>query len=202
MFGRILKSKPSVVCLTDNHGVKIYFSKKHLQNFLTLKRINDRQLHESEITSIVLPSHQYYVKETPEEILSLIRTPKQNTRPSKILSNLSKKYSNVLKNPQSILGPNHLKVLDFWIYLDTLSNEEKKKMYDRFLALDFKVQEFAIIASRDAAREVVGEDFRYAAWLAAWNVTEWYIFGNATEELIGDVKNKVAYDLIMSHKNS
>jgi hypothetical protein len=202
MFGLTLKSNPSVVCLTDNHGVKIYFSKKHLQNFLTLKRINDRQLHESGITSIVLPSHQYYVKETPEEILSLIRTPKQNTRPPKILSNLSKKYSNVLKNPQSILGPNHLKVLDFWIYLDTLSVLEMKEIANRYEALDENMRDSAFVAARDAAKEVVGVEFRHNAWCAAYDVTGWALFGYATLELIGDVKNKVVYDLIMSYKKS
>jgi hypothetical protein len=94
----------------------------------------------------------------------------------------------VLTHPAKYLGPNWKDVLNFWIYLDTLSDEEKKKMYDRFLALDFKVREFAIIASRDAAREVVGEKFRNAAWLAAWNVTEKGVFGEATLELIGHHK--------------
>jgi hypothetical protein len=134
--------------------------------------------------------------------LSLIRTPKQNTRPSKILSNLSKKYSNVLKNPQSILGPNHLKVLEFWRFLDSLSDQDKKEISDCYLALDYTVRDCAWIAAKNAATEVIGEEFRAGALYAAQYVTGWWVFGYATLELIGDVENMVTYDLIMSYKNS
>jgi hypothetical protein len=109
----------------------------------------------------------------------------------------------VLTNPANYLGPNWEDVLNFWIYLDTLSDQEKKKMNDLYWDLNDDARESAIIASRDAADDVVGEDFRYAAWFAACDVTGgWVVFGFATYELIGDVKNKVAYDLIMSHKKS
>ncbi len=57
-------------------------------------------------------------------------------------------------------------------------------------------------AAWDAADAVVGWEFRCGAFVAAYDVTGRWVFGYATEELIGDVKNKVAYDLIMSHKNS
>lgn len=32
-----------------------------------------------------------------------------------------------LENPQDYLGPNYLVVLNFWLYLDTLSEEQMKK---------------------------------------------------------------------------
>jgi hypothetical protein len=94
----------------------------------------------------------------------------------------------VLTHPANYLGPNWEDVLNFWIYLDTLSYEEKKKMGQRYRALDFKVRDCAFVAAYDAAEEVVGEDFRYAAWLAACDVTGWFIFGDATYEIIGHHK--------------
>jgi hypothetical protein len=57
-------------------------------------------------------------------------------------------------------------------------------------------------AAWDAADEVVGEKFRCEAWCAVDVVTGRWVFGYATWELIGDVKNKVAYNVIMSYKES
>jgi hypothetical protein len=93
-----------------------------------------------------------------------------------------------LKNPEKYLGLNYQDVLNFWIYLDTLSYEDKEKMNDRYRALDFKVRESARDAARDAATEVVGEKFRCEAWCAADVVTGWWVFGDATWELIGHHK--------------
>jgi hypothetical protein len=106
----------------------------------------------------------------------------------------------VLSNPAKYLGPNFEQVLDFWIYLDSLSDEGKEEMWQRYLALDSKVRLSARISACDAATEVVGEKFSDAAWDAAYDVTGWFIFGDATYELVGNLDNKVFYDLIMSHK--
>jgi hypothetical protein len=120
---------------------------------------------------------------------------------SAILTKLAETYPEVLTEPQKILGPNHSKVLEFWIYIDGLSEPEGEEVWQRYYALDYTVRKSAWIAARDAAEEVVGEEFREAAWWAALNVTGWRIvFGWATCELIGNVEDKVAYDLIMSHK--
>jgi hypothetical protein len=109
----------------------------------------------------------------------------------------------VLTNPEKYLGPNWKDVLNLWIYVDTLSYEEKKKMEDRYWTLDYTVRESAWIASWDAATEVVGEKFKCEAWCAADVVTgKRAVFGYATYELIGNVDNKVAYNLIVSYKNS
>jgi hypothetical protein len=43
-------------------------------------------------------------------------------------------------------------------------------------------------AACDAARGVVGENFRNAAWCAADVVTGWWVFGYATWELISHHK--------------
>jgi hypothetical protein len=89
-----------------------------------------------------------------------------------------------LTNPGKYFGPNWEDVLNFWIYVDGLSNLEKKEIVERYYSLDSKVRNSVWFAARDAAEEVVGEDFRYAAWLAACDVTGWWVFGDATSELI------------------
>jgi hypothetical protein len=90
----------------------------------------------------------------------------------------------VLSNPAKYLGPNWENVLNFWIYLDTLSIEERGEMNERYRALDLKVRNSAIFAASVAAGEVVGENFRNAACSAAWDITGWCIFSCATYELI------------------
>jgi hypothetical protein len=111
---------------------------------------------------------------------------------SAILTKLAETYPEVL---------NHPKVLEFWRHIDGLSEPEREEMNQRYRALDEEVRWSAIDSAYDAAAEVVGEDFRYAACLAAWFVTgRRAVFGDATLELIGDVENKVAYGLIMSYK--
>jgi hypothetical protein len=94
------------------------------------------------------------------------------------------KNPNVLTNPAKYLGPNYQDVLNFWIYLDSLSEHEREEMGKRFWDLDGDVRISAIITASDAAIEVVGEDFRYAAWCAAYDVTGRGVFGDATLELI------------------
>jgi hypothetical protein len=89
----------------------------------------------------------------------------------------------VLTNPEKYLGPNWEDVLNFWIYLDTLSDEEKKKMYDRYQTLEYTVRDSSINVAMDVAHEVIGWGFSEAAWDAARGVTGWVIFGNATDEL-------------------
>jgi hypothetical protein len=121
---------------------------------------------------------------------------------SAILSNLAETYPEVLTNPESVLGPNSPKVLEFWRHIDGLSDQEKEEMDVLYWALDFNVHDSAIFAAMDAADEVVGWKFRIDAWWAAYDVTGKGVYGDATVELIGDVKNKVAYNVIMSYKES
>jgi hypothetical protein len=129
-------------------------------------------------------------------------TTTQSTMTFAILTKLAETYPEVLTNPQSILGPNYPKVLEFWRFLDSLSDQDKKEISDRYFTLDDEVIDAAIDAVDDASAEVVGWEFRYAAWNVALNVTGRVVFSDATLELIGDVENMVTYDLIMSHKNS
>jgi hypothetical protein len=93
-----------------------------------------------------------------------------------------------LKNPEKYLGPNWKDVLNFWIYVDALSKQERKEISDRYYALDDYVRNSAIFAACDAAREVVGENFRNAASRAVYDVTGESVFGWAILELIAHHK--------------
>jgi hypothetical protein len=109
---------------------------------------------------------------------------------SKIHQAFSKHLKNpdVLKNPAKYLGPNYQDVLNFWIYVDSLNDEEKSEMWRRYWSLNCDVRVFAIDTARDAADEVVGCGFRLAVFSAARDVIGWRVFGWATYELIGSHK--------------
>jgi hypothetical protein len=47
---------------------------------------------------------------------------------STILTKLAKSYPQVLTNPESVLGPNSPKVLEFWRHIEGLSADEKKQL--------------------------------------------------------------------------
>jgi hypothetical protein len=98
------------------------------------------------------------------------------------------KQPDVLTHPANYLGPNWEDVLNFWIYVDTLSEQEREEMWRRYCALDDNVRWFASNAARAASDEVVCWKFKSAAWDAAAVVTGWWVFGCATWELIAHHK--------------
>jgi DUF1365 family protein len=99
------------------------------------------------------------------------------------------KQPDVLTHPANYLGPNWEDVLNFWIYVDTLSVEEMEEIGQRYWALDEDVRDCAFFAAMDAADEVVGENFKNDAWFAAYDVTgSRVVFSWATYELIGHHK--------------
>jgi hypothetical protein len=89
-----------------------------------------------------------------------------------------------LTNPEDFLGPNWEDVINFWLYVDTLSEDEIDKMNHPYWDLDYDVLDSAYVIAKVAATEVVGGVVANSAWLAAINVASWYIFGYATDELI------------------
>jgi hypothetical protein len=122
---------------------------------------------------------------------------------SAILTKLANWYPEVLTEPQKILGPNAPKVLEFWIYIEGLSEDKQNEMEKLYLALDENMRDSAEDFTWNAADEVVGWEIRHNAWWAVLNVTGLReVFSWATLELIGNVDNKVFYDLIMSYKES
>jgi hypothetical protein len=140
-------------------------------------------------------AHMIAVLSVPPIIACLVNDKNLKFSYSKIHKRLSELLNNpdALKNPKKYLGPNWKNVLNFWFYLDTLSKRDKIKISERYWASNSAI---------DAAKEIIGEEFGNVTWWAAVDVTRWGVFGNATLELIGNVENKVAYDLIMSYKKS
>jgi hypothetical protein len=109
-------------------------------------------------------------------------------------------YKRALENPEEYLGPNWMDVLNFWIYLDTLSFEQFETVRMLYLKLS-GYYEWRLACN--TAREVTSESITlsvYASALAsgpagaaAEQVHPWHLIGRecaarATLELIGSHK--------------
>ena len=84
-----------------------------------------------------------------------------------------------LEYPERFLGPNWKDVLNFWIYLDTLSVEENKLINKHFWALN------DWITLRDLAWKAVKDTIEYYNANEAWFSTAGIATRCATCELIG-----------------
>jgi hypothetical protein len=80
---------------------------------------------------------------------------------------LSKELNNpeVLTNPEPFLGPNWETVLRWWLYYESLTDEQKDELFRRWVAIDHDARIRAWNLARNAAIEVIGEDNR---WVARW----------------------------------
>jgi hypothetical protein len=95
-------------------------------------------------------------------------------------------YQRVLDHPEEFLGPNWKDVLNFWLFLDTLSEEQWRIVEDRYWELDCSARCAAQNAAWDA--KVAWDALDAAAWAAALSATPSsaaWAAGNATAELIG-----------------
>ncbi len=93
-----------------------------------------------------------------------------------------------LTNPEDFLGPNWQDVINFWLFIDTLSKDEELKIGDRYpYTLDVFVRDHASSAASNMAIEVVGRNVSEAAWSAAFCATR-LIFADATDELLAHHK--------------
>jgi hypothetical protein len=93
----------------------------------------------------------------------------------------------VLTNPEEFLGPNFEAVLNFWLILDDLSEEQWRVVEERDDAFyDEKYSEW--LKARDLAnetfKEVDGRGYAYEAGHAAYEVTKSNAAYYATYELI------------------
>ncbi len=86
-----------------------------------------------------------------------------------------------LSNPDEFLGPNWKDVLNFWLYLDTLSNEQFEKVSERYWALVLTDRSSAWNLANNTACEVTSEQVGDCAFMAAPG----WAGGDATRELIG-----------------
>ena len=131
---------------------------------------------------------------------------------SKAHQNFSNGLQNpeALTNPQDFLGPNYETVINFWWFMDGLTENQWNEVARRYDALDYAARNAAMSAAMSAARIAAG----YAAWNAAWDAARnaardaarnaarnaaWNAArnaarnaaGNATYELIGGIDNPV-----------
>jgi hypothetical protein len=123
-------------------------------------------------------------------------------------SKIYKEFSEILNEPkvftepEKYLGPNYQNVFKFWIYVDTLSDQDNNKIYTSYRDLDYDVRWSDRFAAKDAAQSVIDWEIWDAVWRATYNVTKRVAFSYATDELIANLDNKVVYNMIMSHKRS
>jgi hypothetical protein len=92
-----------------------------------------------------------------------------------------------LEYPERFLGPNWKDVLNFWIYLDTLSDGDFRLIVERCRALDLDVgaRVFDEYSARSAAAvDTIGGEYKTAAWYAHPTL----LGACATLELIGSHK--------------
>ena len=106
------------------------------------------------------------------------------------ISKTHKKFADRLNNqtaleyPERSLGPNWEAVLNFWLYLDTLSVEERRIINWRYLDLDEDSRISAKTSAYEAAKDTIGNECKWAAW----EVTPTFASAYATLELIGSHK--------------
>ncbi len=105
------------------------------------------------------------------------------------ISKTHQKFANTLRNqraldnPVEFLGPNWKDVLNFWFFLDTLTEEQWNSINS---SLSSDERQLARRASCVAARAVAASDAAWdAAFFAANYVAGSYAAGYATDELIG-----------------
>jgi hypothetical protein len=93
----------------------------------------------------------------------------------------------VLENPEEFLGENYESVLNFWLILDDLSEEQWRvvnECFDAFFDENHSEWDESTDLANDASIEVVGWEYVYYAGCAAYAVTNSEAAGYATRELI------------------
>jgi hypothetical protein len=98
------------------------------------------------------------------------------------------KDKKVITDPQDYLGPNWKDVLNFWFYLDTLREDDKKVTNNRYYALEDDVRGLAFDISQAASEEIVGLENCVFSCYVTQSTTKCWIFSYATYELIAQHK--------------
>ena len=84
-----------------------------------------------------------------------------------------------LSHPEEFLGPNWKEVLNFWIYLDALSDEQLDIVDSQYCAYDLADKISMLNLAESAANTTTTERIAYGAVVAGWRNR------GATWELIG-----------------
>lgn len=99
-----------------------------------------------------------------------------------------------INHPQTILGLNAEKVLEFWLILDKLSKEQLEVVEKRYQTLHnedwFKWSEASDLACK-ASRKIINYSYDIEASHAAYNNTNSFAALYATCEIIGGVESPV-----------
>jgi hypothetical protein len=72
----------------------------------------------------------------------------------------------VLNQPENFLGPNYETVLNFWWYIDTLTDQQIDKLGGCYYSCDEYVRQNAWNISRDFATTTVGHSNRVATYVS------------------------------------
>ena len=95
--------------------------------------------------------------------------------------NVQRPIQRVLQNPEEFLGHNWKEVLNFWLYLDTLSDEQLNMAHKRYRALGWVNLDNAEELAYDAALATLSMDMSY--YVARSSPCD--ASGYASRELIG-----------------
>jgi len=77
------------------------------------------------------------------------------------------KHHNCSLDPEKCLGPNWEAVLRWWLYYESLTEEQKDELDRRWLDIDDVADECAWEIARDAAIEVIGQNNMNVAYRVA-----------------------------------
>jgi hypothetical protein len=113
---------------------------------------------------------------------------------SLILQRFSEYLNNpeVLTTPQEYLGLHYKKVLEFWLKIEKLTQEQWRDVNERCDAFhndNYSKWDEAANLALDASEEGVGGRYAYYAGWAAVDVTKAEAARWATRELVGNVAN-------------
>jgi hypothetical protein len=104
----------------------------------------------------------------------------KTSKPHQLFANLLRNQR-ALNHPEEFLGPNWKDVLNFWIYLDTLSEEQLDMVYSQYRAFDLKDTDSVWCLARNAAHEVTSRHISNCVYVS----TPGHVGGAATIELMG-----------------
>jgi hypothetical protein len=77
------------------------------------------------------------------------------------------KNPEVLTNPEPFLGPNWETVLRWWLYEESLTDEQRNELYRRYWTIDSDTYNRARGLAINTAIEVIGEDNKRAVFLVS-----------------------------------
>ena len=94
-------------------------------------------------------------------------------------------HPEALTAPENFLGPNYETVINFWTFMDSLTEDNWKEVASRYLALDYATVNAARDAAWYAAGVAAGDVAGATAEVAPPPIATWCSAAYATLELIG-----------------